>query len=192
MPLQTDSAVIESPFTTRRRRYLRYPWLQRNDRVSRIPNLNHGFIDPRQLPLPDTLRREWVVFDGFFQIGVADDEYETGPLCRRGSDLRYVLVKISNEGDRVPTGGWRLYFTRTEPASIDDLHDYDEVYPLQRDGDGNPVPSIRWSMTYLSRVSPDDRSRNFAGYYSFRFTGAGIAYNNVDFRVIIRQPVPEL
>ena len=192
MAIPTDSHVIESPFAPRRQRWVRYPWLARTDRVRSIPNLNHGLIDRRQLPLQITPYRDWIAFGTTWDMLPLTDRYLTGPFVLRGSHVRYALIDVSNEPFPMPTGGWRLYFTRTAPAAIGDLLDHLEVFPCIRDAAGDPVPSVRWGTGYPGRISPRDHVKHFPGYYSFRFTTENHDYGSVHWRMIIEQPCPPI
>lgn len=188
MPLAADHHVIESRFSPRRWRRPLYPWLPRIDRVVSIDGLNHGLVPPYLIPLDDEIPRDWVSFDANFDYVYATDDYVTGPLVRPGSHARYVRAYVNSDPSALNLTGWRLYFTPTAPASIADLLDVYEVFPIIRRSDGTPVPSQRWGAGYWSRVSPADRRRNYYGYYSLRWTDPLPYIAKAYFRVIIEQP----
>lgn len=183
------NGLTTGPFFPRHARTFHAPWLPRFDRVKSIPGLGAGLVDDRLFPLDDSPTWDWIAWDWYEVMWAPRDFMSIGPHVDAGSSVRYVYARAHLEPFPESLGGWRLYFTPTEPAALSDLRDVDEVFPIHRQADGTPVPSIRWGVDYYSRISPADRVRNFPGWYTIRFTDPDDKYTHFASRVIINQPL---
>lgn len=184
-----DAPRQPSVWFPRRRRVSLYPWLPRGDRIGSIPGLDHGLVSDEFIPPDDEPRRILhTLSETFVGFPPKDAKVTWGPY-EAGTEVLRVEAEANSPELVVDDHGWRLYWTAGLPGAVGALLDTDEIYPMERNELGDPVPKVAWGDAYLSATSPKERVRNFPGYLTLRWTNQDGALNLIKFRVFLEEPV---
>lgn len=147
-----------------------------------IPPINRIFarspprVDPidklvpaSQIPLPDQeeLDRRFFSFSKF--INTFTDTFITDGPYSPIVNITLLAAEWSNTADFKQDYGVRLYYTPTQPGSVNSLKDQFQVWPQRRTRADVLAEGLPWDLNQLSFNPVSDRKRNFKGWISIRF-----------------------
>lgn len=125
-----------------------------------------------QIPRPDAPKIERRFFEFAIASGGFDDKFVTDGPYLPVANITLLAVQFEQKDDFTANHGLRIYYTPTQPTSVNDLLDRWQVWPQRRTLADALTEEISWGLNALSFIPVSDRKRNFAGWFSIRFRNA--------------------